>query len=109
MVQFLSVAGPLIAGAAAIAIVIVELPFAPCESVIVTTTFANVPETVGVPEIVPEFSPIVRPAGSPVADQVYGGVPVPVGCNVQVAYGRLISPTGHVVGTMPGGALIVTG
>jgi hypothetical protein len=35
-----------------------------------------VPEAVGVPEMVPEEL-IVRPAGRPVADQVYGVVPPP--------------------------------
>jgi hypothetical protein len=33
-----------------------------------------VPPALGVPEMAPE-EPIVRPAGSPVADQVYGNVP----------------------------------
>src|SRR5262245_43988048 len=35
----------------------------------------KVPAAVGVPEIRPEEALIDRPAGSPVADQVYGGVP----------------------------------
>ena len=35
-----------------------------------------VPEAVGVPEMAPEEL-ILRPAGSPVADQVYGAVPPP--------------------------------
>jgi hypothetical protein len=107
IVQFLRVVGALIVGCAAITSEYVLLALAVLESVIVTFTFANVPETVGVPEIVPVFSPIVRPAGRPVAVQVYGGVPVLVGVKVKL-YGRVISPMGNAAVAMPGPGLIVT-
>ncbi len=39
------------------------------------TVTVEVPAVVGVPEMTPVPALIVRPAGSPVADQLYGGVP----------------------------------
>src|SRR5262245_66399231 len=47
-----------------------NVPVLPAESVTVTV-YGNVPLTVGVPEIVPPLD-IVRPAGRPVAENVYG-------------------------------------
>jgi hypothetical protein len=37
----------------------------------------NVPDALGVPEIVPLLALIVNPPGSPLAAHVYGGVPLP--------------------------------
>jgi hypothetical protein len=51
-----------------------NVPVFPLESVMVTV-YGNVPLTVAVPEIVP-LADIVRPAGRPVAEKVYG-LPTP--------------------------------
>jgi len=59
------------------------LPEPPADAVAVAVTL-YVPAVVGVPDTVPVEEPIVMPGGSPVADQVYGGVP-PLALSVKEA------------------------
>src|SRR5437899_2042163 len=106
MVQFGSDAGPLIHTGCVITSEYVLLAVAPVTSLIVTVTF-DVPAAVGVPAMTPVAGSSKSPAGSPVADHVYGGVPPPLGVNVKL-YGRFFSPAGKPAVAIPGAGLIVT-
>ena len=69
------------------------------------TVTVKFPATVGTPEIVPVDALIVRPAGRPTADHVYGGVPL---AGVSGAlYATVSSPSGRFVVPTTGTGLIV--
>jgi hypothetical protein len=68
------------------------------ESVTVTMTDDEVPAVVGVPVMAPVDESMLRPAGNPVADQVYGVVP-PVAATV-AEYAVPTVPPGSVVVVM---------
>src|SRR5439155_15809243 len=106
MVQFGSDAGPLIDTGCVITSEYVLLAVAPVTSLIVTVTF-DVPAAVGVPAITPVAGSSKSPAGSPVADHVYGGVPPPLGVNVKL-YGRFFSLAGKPAVALLGAGLLVS-
>ena len=74
------------------------------ESVTVIVTVLD-PAVVGVPVIAPLAASMLRPAGRPVADQVYGVVP-PVAATVAL-YAAPTTPPGSDVVVMDGGAMMV--
>ena len=74
------------------------------ESVTVIVT-ELVPDALGVPVIWPELAPTVSPAGSPLADQVYGELP-PLAETI-VAYAEPAAPFRSAVVEITGAGAIV--
>jgi hypothetical protein len=93
-----SAAGPMMASVTPTVSEYVLVTTADAVSIAVTTTLKGLPvAVVGVPVIVPVPALMLKPAGSPVADQVYGAVP-PVADTVVDVYGVPAVPEGSADG-----------